>query len=249
MQAPRQIVTPFRPIPLDVPDGMKPNEFFNSTENLNDLIHNNGLLVTPENLLMYRKALGHSNVFDTSIIYNTSQTILNPLGRPVRRTQLPENVKNVWNRMNQIIIEYMLEQVPDPALLGNTGRHRRPEKTPVLERIRPHPQRLHRLLSRLLHPGLIQKRPHSKRRLLPRTRRIRTALQQLLPQSRQKSPRPLHHRRQIRQLHPLATRVQTAHLPQRRRQAHRHHKPELHRQRHHRVTGRRRQARTECRRV
>ena len=67
-QAPRQIVTPFRPIPLDVPEGMMPNEFFNSAENLNDLVHNNGLLVNPENLLMYRKALGHSNEFDTSII-------------------------------------------------------------------------------------------------------------------------------------------------------------------------------------
>jgi hypothetical protein len=115
MQAPRQIINPFRPIPLDVPEGMKPNEFFNSTENLNDLIHNNGLLINPENLVLYRKALGHSNVFDASIIYNTSQTILNPLGRPVRRTQVPEGVKNVWNRMNQIIIEYMLEQFPDPA--------------------------------------------------------------------------------------------------------------------------------------
>ncbi len=111
---PREIVTPFRPIPLDVPDGMKPNEFFNSTENLNDLVHNNGLLVNPENLLMYRKALGHSTTFDTSIIYNTSQSILNPLGRPVRRTQVPEPVKNVWNRMNQIIIEFMLELYPDP---------------------------------------------------------------------------------------------------------------------------------------
>jgi len=116
MQAgPREIVTPFRPIPLEVPEGMKPNEFFNSTENLNDLVHNNGLLLTPENLLLYRKALGHSNEFDTSIIYNTSQCILNPLGRPVRRTQVPEEVKRVWNRMNQIIIEYMLEQYPDPA--------------------------------------------------------------------------------------------------------------------------------------
>ena len=38
--------------------------------------------------LLYRKALGHSNEFDTSIIYNTSQSILNPLGRPVRRTQV-----------------------------------------------------------------------------------------------------------------------------------------------------------------
>jgi len=112
---PRQIVTPFRPIPLDVPEGMAPNEFFNSTENLNDLINNNGLLENPEGLLLYRKALGHSNVFDTSIIYNTSKSVLNPLGRPVRRTQVPDNVKHDWNRMNQIIIEYMLEQYPDPV--------------------------------------------------------------------------------------------------------------------------------------
>jgi hypothetical protein len=111
---PREIVTPFRQIPLDVPEGMKPNEFFNSTENLNDLVHNNGLLQSPEGLLLYRKALGHSNEFDTSIIYNTSQSILDPLGRPVRRTQVPDSVKNVWNRMNQIIIEYMLEKYPDP---------------------------------------------------------------------------------------------------------------------------------------
>ena len=115
MQAPRQIVTPFRPIPLEVPEGMAPNEFFNSAENLNDLVNNNGLLVNPENLLLYRKALGHSNEFDTSIIYNTSQTVLNPLGRPVRRTQVPTEVKNVWNRMNQVLIAYMLEQYPDPG--------------------------------------------------------------------------------------------------------------------------------------
>ena len=112
---PREIVTPFRPIPLDVPEGMKPNEFFNSTENLADLVHNNGLLTNPENLLLYRKALGHSTEFDTSIIYNTSQTILNPLGRPVRRTQVPDGVKRVWNRMNQVLLEYMLETYPDPA--------------------------------------------------------------------------------------------------------------------------------------
>lgn len=111
---PREIVTPFRSIPLEVPEGMKHNEFFNSTENLNDLVHNNGLLVNPENLLLYRKALGHSTAFDCSIIYNTSQVVLNPLGRPVRRTQVPDNVKHVWNRMNQIIIDYMLEQYPDP---------------------------------------------------------------------------------------------------------------------------------------
>jgi hypothetical protein len=93
---------------------MKPNEFFNSTENLNDLVHNNGLLMNQEKLLLYRKALGHSGEFDCSIIYNTSQTILNPLGRPVRRTQVPEHVKRVWNRMNQIIIGYMVERYPDP---------------------------------------------------------------------------------------------------------------------------------------
>ncbi|HJW27458.1 MAG TPA: hypothetical protein VJ576_21375 [Rhodocyclaceae bacterium] len=111
---PREIVTPFRPIPLAVPEGMKPNEFFNSAENLADLVHNNGLLANPENLLLYRKALGHSNEFDTSIIYNTSQATLDPLGRPVRRTQVPEAVRRIWNRMNQIIIGYMLERYPDP---------------------------------------------------------------------------------------------------------------------------------------
>ncbi len=112
---PREILTPFRPIPLEVPEGMKPNEFFNSTENLNDLVHNNGLLLNREDLLLYRKALGHSNAFDCSIIYNTSKTILNPLGRPVRRTQVPEPVRRVWNRMNQIIIDWMVERYPDPA--------------------------------------------------------------------------------------------------------------------------------------
>ena len=111
---PREITTPFRPIPLDVPEGMKPNEFFNSTENLNDLVNNNGLLQNDENLLLYRKALGHSNIFDTSIIYNTSKCILDPLGRPVRRTQVPDKVLNVWNRMNQIIVDYMQEMFPDP---------------------------------------------------------------------------------------------------------------------------------------
>nr|WP_298138009.1 hypothetical protein [Acidiferrobacter sp.] len=93
---------------------MKPNEFFNSTENLNDLTENNGLLKNPEGLLLYRKAIAHSNEFDTSIIYNTARSILDPLGRPARRTQVPDNVKNVWNRMNEVIIAYMLERYPDP---------------------------------------------------------------------------------------------------------------------------------------
>jgi hypothetical protein len=112
---PREISNPFRPIPLEVPEGMTPNEFFNSTENLNDLVRNNGLLLNPENLLLYRKALGHSNLFDTSIIYNTAKTILDPLGRPVRRTQVPDDVRHVWNRMNQLIVEFMLERYPDPG--------------------------------------------------------------------------------------------------------------------------------------
>ncbi|HEY5762117.1 MAG TPA: hypothetical protein VIS73_02820 [Rhodocyclaceae bacterium] len=111
---PREISTPFRPIPVAVPEGMKPNEFFNSSENLADLLHNNGLLQTPENLLLYRKALGHSVEFDCSILYNSSRTILDPLGRPVRRTQLPEPVRRVWNRMNTIVIDEMLASYPDP---------------------------------------------------------------------------------------------------------------------------------------
>jgi hypothetical protein len=49
------------------------------------------------------------------VIYNTSRQILDPLGRPVRRTQVAEPVKKVWNRMNQVIIDYMLERYPDPA--------------------------------------------------------------------------------------------------------------------------------------
>jgi hypothetical protein len=112
--APREITTPFRPIPLAVPEGMKPNEFFNSAENLKDLVGNNGLLLAPERLLLYRKALGHSNTFDCSIIHDTSQAILDPLGRPVRRTQLAPEVRRAWNRMNGIVIGFMLERYPDP---------------------------------------------------------------------------------------------------------------------------------------
>ena len=110
---PREISVPYRPIPLQVPEGMSANEFFNSAENLSDLVNNNGLLRNPENLLLYRKALGHSNLFDASIIYDTSQSILDPLGRPVRRCQVPGNVINVWNRMNRVLLRYMQESFPD----------------------------------------------------------------------------------------------------------------------------------------
>jgi hypothetical protein len=112
-QGPRIIDTPFRPIPLTIPEDLSKNEFFNSPENIDNLVNSNGLLTNPENLVLYRKAIPHSNEFDCSIIYNTSKSILNPLGRPVRRTQLPDNVKHVWNRMNQIIISFMLEKYPD----------------------------------------------------------------------------------------------------------------------------------------
>lgn len=111
---PKEITIPFRPIPLEIPEGMKPNEFFNSVENLNDLVNNNGLLKNSDNLLLYRKALGHSNVFDCSIMYNTSNDILNPLGRPVRRTQLTQKVKRTWNRMNQVLLDFMLKKYPNP---------------------------------------------------------------------------------------------------------------------------------------
>jgi len=65
---PREIRTPFRPIPLEIPEGTKSHELFNSTENLEDLVHNNGPPVNPENLLLYRKALGHNSELDTSIV-------------------------------------------------------------------------------------------------------------------------------------------------------------------------------------
>ncbi len=55
---PREINVPFRPIPLDVPEGMKPNEFFNSPENLKDLTENNGLLINDEVFITLSKSLG-----------------------------------------------------------------------------------------------------------------------------------------------------------------------------------------------
>ncbi len=112
---PRQVVTPHRQIPLDVPDGMTAVEFFNSAANLRNLSDDNGLLRTPEDLLLYRKAIGHSVEFDTSVILDTSQRILDPLGRPVRRDQLSEREGHVFSRMSHTIIDYMAEQYPDPG--------------------------------------------------------------------------------------------------------------------------------------
>ncbi|MBF0454322.1 MAG: hypothetical protein HQL72_05820 [Magnetococcales bacterium] len=111
---PREVITPFRPLPLTIPEGMGKNEFFNSSNNLKNLTEENGLLRTRENFLLYRKAIGHSLEFDTSIIFDTSQTILDPLGRPVRRDQLSKKESRIWSRMSQTIVDYMLEQYPDP---------------------------------------------------------------------------------------------------------------------------------------
>lgn len=112
--APREVTTPHRKISLEIPDGITPTEFFNSPCNLRHLARENGLLRTPENFLLYRKAIGHSNIFDTSIILDSSQNILDPLGRPVRRDQLSKQEKLVFSRMTQVVFEYMLEKYPDP---------------------------------------------------------------------------------------------------------------------------------------
>jgi hypothetical protein len=58
---PREIVVPCRPIPPEVPEGMAPNEFFNDTENLDDLAHNNILPINPENLLLIASVLLFNN--------------------------------------------------------------------------------------------------------------------------------------------------------------------------------------------
>ena len=112
---PKRIVTPHPKIPIEVPEGMAPVEFFNSPANLKNLAEENGLFRTPEDLLMYRKLIGHSVEFDTSIIHDTSRKILDPLGRPVRRDQMPSRARKVWERMTAILFDYMLEKYPDPA--------------------------------------------------------------------------------------------------------------------------------------
>jgi len=114
-KAPREIVTPRPKMSLTIPQGMAPVEFFNSPANLKNLAEENGLFRTPENLLMYRKLIGHSVEFDTSIILDTSKRILDPLGRPVRRDQMSQKQKKVWNQMTRIVLEYLLEKYPDPA--------------------------------------------------------------------------------------------------------------------------------------
>jgi hypothetical protein len=99
---------------LSIPDGMSPVEFFNSPANLKNLAEENGLFRSADDLLMYRKLIGHSVEFDTSIILDTSRRILDPLGRPVRRDQMERKQKKAWSQMTQIVFDYMLEKYPDP---------------------------------------------------------------------------------------------------------------------------------------
>ncbi len=112
--APREVIIPHRRIPLDIPKNVAPTEFFNSPCNLRHLARENGLLRNPEGFLLYRKAIGHSNLFDTSIIFDTSQKVLDPMGRPVRRDQLTREENIVFSRMTKMVFEYMLEKYPDP---------------------------------------------------------------------------------------------------------------------------------------
>nr|VFK29250.1 MAG: hypothetical protein BECKMB1821G_GA0114241_10472 [Candidatus Kentron sp. MB]VFK34223.1 MAG: hypothetical protein BECKMB1821I_GA0114274_10652 [Candidatus Kentron sp. MB]VFK76361.1 MAG: hypothetical protein BECKMB1821H_GA0114242_105313 [Candidatus Kentron sp. MB] len=113
--APREVITPNPKMSLTIPQGMSPVEFFNSPANLKNLAEENGLFRTPEDLLMYRKLIGHSTEFDTSIILDTSRRILDPLGRAVRRDQMTRKQKKVWNTMTRILFEYLLAEFPDPA--------------------------------------------------------------------------------------------------------------------------------------
>ena len=112
---PREVTIPHRRIPLEIPAGVAPTEFFNSPCNLRHLTRENGLLRTAEGFLLYRKAIGHSNLFDTSIIYDTSAKILDPIGRPVRRDQLTSAENITFSRMTNVVFQYMLEKYPDPV--------------------------------------------------------------------------------------------------------------------------------------
>jgi len=112
--APREVTNPHRKLPLEIPDRVAPTEFYNSPCNLRHLARENGLLRNPLGFLLYRKAIGHSNLFDTSIIFDTSQRVLDPMGRPVRRDQLSREENIVFSRMTKCVLEYMLENYPDP---------------------------------------------------------------------------------------------------------------------------------------
>lgn len=112
--APREVITEHRKLPLEIPERVAPTEFYNSPCNLRHLARENGLLRNSHGFLLYRKAIGHSNLFDASIIFDTSQRVLDPMGRPVRRDQLTREENIVFSRMTKVVLQYMLEKYPDP---------------------------------------------------------------------------------------------------------------------------------------
>jgi hypothetical protein len=69
----REVITPRPKMSLTIPSGMAPVEFFNSPANLKNLAEENGLFRTPENLLMYRKLIGHR----LNLILQSSWTLPN----------------------------------------------------------------------------------------------------------------------------------------------------------------------------
>ncbi|MEZ5453580.1 MAG: hypothetical protein R3E93_12320 [Thiothrix sp.] len=96
-------------MPANVAEGSRRHdqvEFFNSPANLKNLAEENGLFRTRRPADVYRKLVGHSVEFDTSIILDTSQRIADPLGRPVRRDQISLAEK-----------ENLVEDDPDPVRL------------------------------------------------------------------------------------------------------------------------------------
>ena len=111
--APREVITEHRKLPLEIPERVAPTEFYNSPCNLRHLARENGLLRNPHGFLLYRKAIGHSNLFDASIIFDTSQRVLDPMGRPVRRDQLTREENIVFSRMTKVVLQYMLEKYPE----------------------------------------------------------------------------------------------------------------------------------------
>ena len=113
---PREVRNPHRRIPFAIPEGVTATEFFNSPCNLRHLSRENGLLRTKEGFLLYRKAIGHSNLFDTSIILDTSanHTRSSWTACPAGSTQTGDR-RLVFSRMTQVVFDYMLEKYPDPG--------------------------------------------------------------------------------------------------------------------------------------
>lgn len=113
---PRQIITPKPKFSLDL-KWVNPNLLFNSKQNLENLRNENWVLemiLGNDALVLYRKLVWHSWLFDSSIIYDTSSSIRNPLARPVRRDELEKWVINNLSRMSSVILEYLTDKYSNP---------------------------------------------------------------------------------------------------------------------------------------